>query len=86
MVLIKEKPNFSLMQHTERMSGPCYHSTFPAFISKTENKQRVSPNTPEVRDDSDGNYPFYHIPLLSIIWSDSPALTELKKTILLCNE
>lgn len=39
-VLIKEKPNFSLMQHTERTSDPCYHSTFSAFISKTEYKQK----------------------------------------------
>lgn len=40
LVLMREKPNFSLMRHTERASDPCYHSTFPVFISKAEYKQR----------------------------------------------
>lgn len=60
------------------------HATTTHFQHLFPNK--VGPDTPEVNDDSDGKYPFYHIPLLSIIWSDSPAHTELKKTILLCNE
>lgn len=51
------------------------------FPKQKINKDKCppSPNTPEVNDDSDGKYSFYHIPLLSITWSDSLALNELKK-------
>lgn len=38
--VFNEKPNFSLMGHTERARDPCYHSTFPVFTSKTEYKRR----------------------------------------------
>lgn len=76
---MKEKPNFSLMEHINEQEIHATTAHFQCLFPKQKiNKDKcpLSPNTPEVNDDSDGNY---HIPLLSITWSDSPSLNELKK-------
>lgn len=81
LVAIRGKPNFNVAHRKSKWSILTTAHFQCLFLKQNISKDNSHscPNIHKVHDDSDSKYPLSGIPFLSIIYSHSSPLTELKK-------